>query len=118
MPSPEGFPAAILAIWSPAAPSIYRAVEDPEIIDLIAIRVDDPGRWWYRIGDPGLILGEDRYLAAVDRYMPVKVFDSPLAWLRGNCEGTCFLDDVEARWANDRLAEDDAALRDWWRLAS
>jgi len=118
MPSPEGFPAAILAIWSPAAPSIYRAVEDPEIIDLIAIRVDDPGRWWYRIGDPGLILGEDRYLAAVDRYMPVKVFDSPLAWLRGNCEGTCFLDDVEARWANDRLTEDDAALRDWWRLAS
>ncbi len=67
MPSPEGFPVLILAIWSTAPPSIYCAVDDPEILDLIALRTDDPGRWWYRLGEPGLILGEDRYLDAIDR---------------------------------------------------
>ena len=35
MPSPEGFPAVILAIWSPAPPSIYCAIDDPEIVDLM-----------------------------------------------------------------------------------
>ena len=118
MPAPDGFPAVIMAIWSPAPPSIYCAVENPEVIDLIAFRADDPGRWWYRIGGSGLILGEDHYLAAAIEEVPIKVFDSPLSWLRGNCEGACILDDVEARWANDRLAEDESALRDLWRLAS
>ncbi len=118
MPSPEGFPAAILAIWSPAPPSIYRAVEDPEIIDLIAIRVDDPGRWWYRIGDPGLILGEDRYLDTIETGAPLKVFDSPLTWIEGGSDGAVFLDDCEAQWSAERFAEDEAALADWWRVAS
>ena len=118
MPSPDGFPAIILAIWSPAPPSIYCAVEDPEIVDLIALRTDDRGRWWYRLGEPGLILGEDRYLDAFDRDMPLRVFESPVAWLRGDCEGACFLDDCEARWLAERYADDDGALRDWWREAS
>ncbi len=118
MPSPTGFPAVILAIWSPAPPSIYCAVEDPKTLDLIALRTDDPGRWWYRMGEPGLILGEDHYLAAVTEGVPLKVFDSPLDWLRGDCNGSVFLDDAEARWANERLAEDQVALQDWWRAAS
>jgi hypothetical protein len=118
MPSLTGFPAVILAIWSPAPPSIYCVVEDPKILDLIALRTDDPGRWWYRMGEPGLILGEDHYLAAVTEEVPLKVFDGPLAWLQGNCEGACILDDAEARWANERFAEDDEALRDWWKVAS
>ncbi len=118
MPSPDGFPAIILAIWSPAPPSIYCAVEDPEIVDLIALRTDDPGRWWYRTGETGLILGEDRYLKAIDRDMPLKVFESPIAWLRGDCDGCVFLDDAEARWTTERLAEDQVALQDWWRAAS
>ncbi len=118
MPSPDGFPAIILAIWSPAPPSIYCAVEDPEIVDLIALRTDDPGRWWYRLGEPGLILGEDRYLDAIERDMPLKVFESPVAWLQGGCDGCVFLDDAEARWTIERFAEDQAAQEDWWRAAS
>ena len=51
MPSQTGFPAVILAIWSPAPPSIFCAVDDPNVRDLIAFRADDPGRWWYRIGE-------------------------------------------------------------------
>ena len=118
MPSPTGFPAVILAIWSPAPPSICCAVEDTKILDLIALRTDDPSRWWYRLGEPGLMLGEGHYLAAVTEEVPLKVFDSPLAWLQGSCEGACMLDDTEARWANERLAKDDEVLRDWWRVAS
>ncbi len=118
MPSPTGFPAVILAIWSPAAPSIYCAVEDLEIVDLIAFRTDDPGRWWYRMGEPGLILGEDHYLAAVTQEVRLKVFNGPFAWLQGNCEGACILDDAEARWTDERLAEDEVALRAWWEAAA
>ncbi len=118
MPSSEGFPAVILAIWSPSPPSIYCAVEDPEIVDLIALRTDDPGRWWYRMGEPGLFLGEDCYLDAIDRDMPLNVFESPVAWLRGDCNGSVILDDVGARWTNERRAEDQIALQDWWRAAS
>ncbi len=117
MPSPEGFPAIIVAAWSPAAPSIYCAVEDPEIVDLIAFRTDDPGCWWYRNGELGLVLGEDRYLAAIEAGASLRLFDSPLAWLRGGCAGAVFLDDVEARWSAERCAEDAVALTDWWRAA-
>ena len=118
VPSPGGFPAIILAIWSPAPPSIYRAVENPVVTDLIAFRTDDRGRWWHRIGEPDLILGEDRYLNSITTGAPLKVFNSPLAWLKGACAGACLLDDCEARWTAERSAEDEAALADWWRAAS
>ncbi len=113
-PHPGGFPAIIMAIWSPAPPSIYCSVEGPEILDLLALRLDKPETWWRRIGEPGPILGEDLYLDAIDRDMPLRVFESPVAWLRGGCNGCVVLDDVEARWTNERLAEDQAALQDWW----
>ncbi len=117
-PSPEGFPAVILAIWSPAPPSIYCAAENLEIPDLIAFRTDTPDKWWYRVGEPGLTLGEDRYLDAIAEEAPLKVFDSPLDWLRGNCGGTCFLDDCEVRWSVERYAEDEIALRARWEAAA
>ena len=118
MPAPDGFPVLIMAIWSPAPPSIYCAVEDPKIVDLIALRTYDGSRWWYRLGDPGLILGEDHYLAAVTEEVPLMVFESPVAWLQGDCNGCVILDDVEARWTNERLAEDQVALQDWWEAVA
>ncbi len=117
-PHPGGFPAIIMAIWSPAPPSIYCSVEGPEILDLLALRLDKPETWWRRVGELGLVLGEDQYLDSIETGAPLKVFDTPLAWLRGNCEGACILDDAEARWANERLAEDDEAPRAWWKVAS
>ena len=109
-PSPGGFPAIILAI--------YDIGLAPDILDLLAVRVDTPDRWWSRLGEAGLILGEDRYLAAVSEGEAVRVFDSPVAWLRGGCTGSVFLDDVEARWEMERQGEDDAALRQWWEAAA
>ena len=109
-PSLEGFPTIILAI--------YEIGLAPDILDLLAVRVDIPDRWWSRLGEAGLILGEDRYLAAVSEGEAVRVFDSPVAWLRGGCGGCVFLDDVEARWEMERQGEDAAALRQWWEAAA
>ena len=118
MPTPNGFPVLIMAVWAPAPPSIYTIVENPEILDLLALRLDQPETWWRRIGEPGLILGEDQYLTSIETGAPLKVHDSPLCWLQGGCDGTVFLDDCEARWSAERRAEDQRALGDWWRAAS
>ena len=109
-PSPRGFPAVIIAIRE-----IGLA---PDILDILAVRVDTPGCWWSRFGEPGLILGEDRYLAAVSEGEAVRVFDNPVAWLQGGCGGCVFLDDVQARWEMERQGENDAALRQWWEAAA
>ena len=90
----------------------------PDILDLLAVRIDTPGRWWSRLGEAGLILGEDRYLASVAEGAAVRVFDSPVAWLQGDCGGCVILDDVQARWEMERQGEDHAALRQWWEAAA
>ena len=87
-------------------------------MDLLALRLDKPETWWRRVGELGLILGEDHYLDAIGTGAQITVFDSPVAWLRGNCAGACILDDCEARWSAERHTEDEAALDDWWRAAS
>ncbi len=117
-PITDGFPVVILAVWDPAPPSIFGAVENPVILDLLALRLDQPEMWWRRVGEADLILGEDHYLDAIETGAPIKIFDSPVAWLRGNCAGACILDDCEARWSAERRAEDQGALEDWWRAAS
>ena len=109
-PSPGGSPALILAI--------YDIGLAPDILDLLAVRADTPGRWWSRLGEAGLILGEDHYLAAVSEGEAVRVFDSPVAWLQGGCGGCVFLDDVEARWEMERQGEGADALREWWEDAA
>ncbi len=118
MPSADGFPAIILAIWSPAPPSIYCAVENPVITDLIAFRTDAPVTWWYRIGESDVVLGTDHLQIAHAAGWPISLATTPLDWLRANCCGACLLDHCEARWTNQRLAEDQVALQDWWRAAS
>ena len=64
------------------------------------------------------MLGEDRYLRAADCGASLYAFDSPVSWLQGGCDGCVFLDDAEARWTTERYADDDIALRDWWKEAS
>ncbi len=117
-PHPNGFPAVILAVWAPAPPSIYSPVENPAILDLLALRLDKPSTWWRRVGEPGLVLGEDLYLDAVDQGTPLKVYSSPLSWLQRGCAGACFLDDAESRWAVERFDQDEATLREWWGAAA
>ncbi len=103
----------IQPVWA-TAPSIHRAVESPVLRDLIAWHPDEPDLWFYCFGLGRPILGEDHYLDAIESGAPLKVFATPLDWLRAGGEGCVFLDDVESRWAVERAAEDDATVRDWW----
>ena len=118
MPAPDGFAVLIMAAWSPAAPSIYCAVENPEILDLLALRLDQPETWWRRVGEPGLVLGSDNLDAAHTEGWPISLARSPLEWLQGNCCGACLLDHCEAQWTAELFAEDEAAIERWWGTAA
>ncbi len=118
MPAPNGFPVLIMAAWSPAPPSIYTTVESPKILDLLALRLDQPETWWYRIGEPGLVLGSDNLDVAHTEGWPINLHRTPLDWLRAGCRGACLLDHCEAQLTAERFAEDEAALQAWWGTAA
>ncbi len=118
MPAPNGFPVLIMAAWSPAPPSIYTTVESPKILDLLALRLDQRETWWYRIGEPGLVLGSDNLDVAHTEGWPINLHRTPLDWLTAGCRDACLLDHCEARWAAERFAEDEAALQRWWAAAA
>ena len=52
IPSDVGDVAIIQPVWAGPAPSIYQAVDDPLLDDLIGWRLEEPTRWYYRLG-PG-----------------------------------------------------------------
>ena len=118
VPSPDGFVVVVMAAWSPAAPSIYCAVENPVILDLLALRLDQPETWWRRVGEPGLVLGSDNLDAAHTEGWPISLHRTPLDWLRAGCRGACLLDHCEAQWTVERFGDDEAALREWWAAAA
>ncbi len=97
MPEPTGTPAFVLPVWDGPAPSIYRGVGHPVLVDLIAWRPDDPTRWWYRTGD-GDALGVEHLDLAHTEGWPICFATTPLEWLRGNCHGACLLEYCETAW--------------------
>ena len=67
---------------------------DPSIplVDLLAFRLNAPERWWLRIGAAQLVLGKDQFLDAMASSSNITLHDTPLQWLRAECEGACPLD--------------------------
>ncbi len=118
MPAPDGFPVLIMAVWSPAPTSIYCAVENPVIMDLIALRLDQPSTWWRRVGEQGLVLGSNNFYLAHTEGWPINLHRTPLDWLTAGCRGACLLDHCEAQWTAELFAEDEAALQRWWGTAA
>ncbi len=98
MPEPTGPPAFVMPVWNGPAPSIYRGVEHPVLIDMLAWRPDDPTRWWLRQGDIDAVLGADNLDLAHTEGWPICFATTPLDWLRGNCHGSCLLGYCEAAW--------------------
>lgn len=76
---------------------ILPVVEGGAVADLLAFRADKPERWWLRTGI-GAVLGQD----AIDKAEffsdddgpegSLRVYRSPLSWLRSECQGCCILD--------------------------
>ena len=75
--------------------SFENPVEAP-LADLLAFRLDDPGRWWLRRGTPDLVLGKDQLADALATGAPIHLHETPLDWLRAECRGACLLDLAEA----------------------
>ena len=94
--------------WEPAAlrevgcnPRLLIAVrEQGVLVDVAALSPTAPDEWALRTGD-GQLLGADllREAEVHGAAAPLRVFATPLAWLRGDCAGICVL-----RWQADIVA--------------
>lgn len=115
IPSDAGDVAIIMPVWAGAAPSIYQAVEDPLLDDLIAWHPDNPTRWLYRLGTSGAVLGADNLDLAHSEGWPICFALTPLQWLRGDCRGSVLLELCEEHWRSLDEAEQDAHGAAWWR---
>ena len=76
---------------------IVPVIEGGAVADLLAFRVEKPERWWLR-NCLGAVLGQDVIDKAEffsDTECPessLRVFRSPLSWLRHDCAGAVILD--------------------------
>ena len=79
-PSQDGAPHLILPVF-----------EDGELVDLVAFRSEQPLAWLLRLGvgwSLGLLDGFERH----GWEQEVRLWASPLDWLRADCDGLCILD--------------------------
>ncbi len=113
-PSPVGDVMIIMPVWAGPAPSIYQAVEYPVLADLIAWQPEEPTQWWYRIGDPGSVLGAFHLELAHTEELPISFATTPLAWLTGDCRGAVLLDVCWEHWRAEDEADAAAATTEWW----
>jgi hypothetical protein len=72
-------------------PSIWRSVDDPALIDLVAFDPTQPSRWQTLCGE-GVMLGEAAYREAIFDGLELPVFRDPLRWLRSGGAGVFPLD--------------------------
>jgi hypothetical protein len=100
-PHPHGYAMIILPVWYGHGP-LY--LDSPVLADLVAFRVDQPDRWFYRDGKPGLVLGNESLDHAITTATPITLFETPLAWLQGGCDGAVILEDAEGRRERGRMA--------------
>ena len=83
-------PALILPVFIDP-PSIWRAVENPALIDLVAFDPQNPNRWQTARGE-GVMLGEAAYWEAVNDDLELPVFRNPLEWVHAAGAGVFSLD--------------------------
>ena len=88
-PRGAGNVSLIQPVWAGPAPSIHQGVEHPELADLIAWPLAEPGRWFYRNGTPGAALGQE-HLDAV------------------------LLEQAEGFWEAQRTTDQATMTAEWW----
>ncbi len=113
-PNDTGDVMVVQSVWGGAAPSIFKAVENLVLADLIAWHPEEPTRWHYRIGDPGAVLGADLLDLAHAEGLPISFALTPIAWLQGGCIGAVLLEVCEAHWRAVADADAAAATTKWW----
>ncbi len=96
-PNPNAAVLAVLPVYETDIPSIYQPVEDPELVDFIAWRIDEPARWYFRTGNYPAFLNIENAEAQWFARESLKLYSSPYAWLLGGCDGAVVLDWRRAR---------------------
>jgi hypothetical protein len=99
-PDPDGQDMIILPVWLGPGPLCD---DDPILVDLIAFQVEQPDRWHYRDGKPGLVLGDDQLDDAIGHMCPIWLHENPIDWLRAGCQGAVVLEDAEHRHDRERI---------------
>ena len=97
-----GARAAIIIVAYDIDPWLLGANADRHVehlVDLVAVDLDRPDRFWCRRGE-ALILGSVYLEIARQEDEPVSVFRNPIAWLHAGGEGVVVLD---WKWAPDLL---------------
>ena len=78
------------------------------LLDLVAVDLDHPGRFWRRRG-VALVLGAAYLEIARQEGEPVPVFKNQMSWLQGGGDGVCILD---WDWARDLLLDHELIAED------
>lgn len=96
------FQAIILGVWSGLHYTISALYwSDPALIDLLAFDPKDPVRWYLRngfercgvmwLGERAIDTAQGLLLSDADKPGPLRLFGTPLSWLKGGCRGACLL---------------------------
>ena len=111
-PAPGGRRAFIMPVYGPFRPPKVPIADpaDAAPIDLLGWYSHRPGRWWRRRG-VAIILGEWAVELGETYDEPVRVYRTPLDWLRAGGEGLVIVDWTEAyfRLAGLQLVASDVA---------
>ena len=78
------------------------------LVDLVAVDLDHPERYWRRSGE-ALVLGAAYLEIAGQVLEPVPVSKNPLTWLKAGGDGICILD---WDWARDLLLDHELIAED------
>ena len=75
-----------------AQASLISGDSQPELVDLIAYRIDYPDVWYFYRGEPRLVLGADALIEAAATDAPLRIHRTPRDWLAAGGDGCCLLD--------------------------
>ena len=94
----DGRPAVILPAFDtiPGNLDANPAAHVEHLVDLVAVDVDRPERYWRRVGE-ALVLGAAFLEIAAHELEPVPVFKTPMSWIRSGGGGIVVLDWAYAR---------------------
>ncbi|MEE8534659.1 MAG: hypothetical protein V3S45_01360 [Kiloniellales bacterium] len=97
----DGRPAVIIPCYD-TIPGMLDANAErhaEHLVDLVAVDLDQPDRFWRRRGE-ALVLGSAYLDIAGQEGAPIPVFRNPMSWLKAGGAGVCILD---WDWARDLL---------------
>lgn len=83
-----------------------------DLVDLVAWFPDTPGKWWLRFGLV-VFAGEEAVARASFFRKPLRLYETPLDWLRAGCLGAAVLDSL----ADIRLDLENVAMIECASLA-